>query len=172
MWCLVVFHDAEFTTAWLCKVCAPFSVAERVNPLAAFPFSPADFYPHFYSRFLPPFLLPIFPPIFTPIFTPDFAGDFYPRFSLAIFRGCFSPSIFYRQIQDRFSPLFFLCKISTCFIWAGWSPTRPSTNLQKTTRSPILQKVPCCEPKSPLPKNHPRPPPSLIPKSLYPLKGI
>lgn len=173
MGCWVVFHDVEFTTALLCRVCAPFSVAERVNPLAVFPFSPADFYPpHFYRRFLPPFLLPIFPPIFTNDFPSHFSLPFLTPIFLEIFQGVFSPSIFYRQIRGRFSPPIFLCKISTCFICAGRSPTCPSTNLQKTTRSRFLQKVSCCEPKSPLPKSHPRPPPSLIPKSLYPLKGI
>ena len=69
------------------------------EPPGGLPVFTPDFYPHFYPRFLPPFLPPIFPPIFTP--------DFPSRFSLAIFRGCFSPSIFYRQIQDRFSPPIF-----------------------------------------------------------------
>ena len=99
MGCWVVFHDVEFTTALLCKVCAPFSVAEMVKPLAAFPFSPADFYPHFYPRFCRRFSLPFLPPIFP--------GYFYPRFSLAIFRGCFSPGIFHLLIRGRFSPPIF-----------------------------------------------------------------
>ena len=164
MGCWVVFHDVEFTTALLCKVCAPFPVTEMVNPLAAFQFSPADFPSHFYPRFSLPFLPPILQEIFPPIFTPDFAGDFPRVFFTRHFPPVYPGVVFHLP--------FFLCKISTRFIGTGRTPTRPSTNLQKTTRSRFLQKVSCCEPKSPLPKSHPRHPPSLIPKSLYPLKGI
>ena len=107
MGCWVVFHDVEFTTALLCKVCAPFPVTEMVNPLAAFQFSPADFPSHFYPRFS----LPFFPPIFTPDFYPRFCRRFSLPFLLpilpGIFRGRFSPSIFYRQIRGRFSPPIF-----------------------------------------------------------------
>ena len=157
----------EFTTALLCKVCAPFQVAERVNPWLPSRFHPPifppiftpDFYPHFYPHFYSRFCRRFSLPFLLPIFPGDFLEDFHPPFSTGKFRIVFHLP-------------FFLCKISTCFIGAGWSPTRPSTNLQKTARSRFLQKVPCCEPKSPLPKSHPRIPPSLIPKNLYPLKGI
>ena len=112
MWCLVVFHDVEFTTALLCKVCAPFPVVERGEPHGGLPvftrrfslpflppiFTP-DFYPHFYPRFCRRFSLPFF--------TPDFARDFYPRFSLAIFRGRFPPGIFHPPVRGRFSPPIF-----------------------------------------------------------------
>ena len=160
MGCWVVFHDVEFTTALLCKVCAPSPVAERVNPLAAFPFSPVDFPSHFYPHFYPRFCRRFSPPIFT--------SDFPWLFSEGIFHPAFST----RLSGVVFHLPFFLCKISTRFIGTGRTPTRPSTNLQKIARSRFLQKVSCCEPKSPLPKSHPRLPPSLIPKSLYPLKGI
>ena len=131
------------------------------------------------------FSLPFLPLIFTPIFTPDFAGDFpshfYSRFCQGFLPPIF-PGYFPRAFSTRhfppaypgsfFTSHFFLCKISTRFIGTGRTPTRPSTNLQKIARSRFLQKVSCCEPKTPLPKSHPRIPPSLIPKNLYPLKGI
>lgn len=103
MGCWVVFHDVEFTTALLCKVCAPFPVTEMVNPLAAFQFSPADFYPQFSLPFLPPILQEIFPPIFTP----DFAGDFPRVFFTRHFPPAFSPGIFPRLSGGRFSPPIF-----------------------------------------------------------------
>ena len=123
------------------------------------------------------FPLPFLPLIFTSIFTPRFLQEIFPPIFTSDFPWLFSEDIFHPAFSARLSGVvfhlpFFLCKISTRFIGTGRTPTRPSTNLQKITRSRFLQKVPCCEPKSPLPKSHPRIPPSLIPKNLYPLKGI